>query len=519
MKNICLRIKFSVLVCLIALALSVISLADGEIELLAVAAKAAQPQAVTDKVNELVEECRNAGLTDEYDIALWFHDWLTANANYDYTYTIYTPSGVLLEGTGVCQSYSEAYELLLTAVGIENMVVYAPEMDHAWNLVKLGGEWCHIDCTWDDPGTGGQENHNYFGLNDELISRDHKWNTANYPAATSLKNFYIVKSGIKIFSDLQEMDTVLSELVTAKTQTFEIYYIGTDNDFNIFDEFNEWYGKNNWKYGLGGYSINGNEFSLTITIPEYVTPWEKPAPLAQPIEGTAFSLTGVNGIHTSSAYADTGIIMIFGQTTCGNTANLLSNLEEQIASLDTRGIKVIVNLLDCDDVTAVQNSDFAKTYTDVIFTVGDQYLLWDNLGKVDFDSIRVSLPVVFVYGHDNMITYYSTGAVLDMDGFLDIVYDSVPELEPAPEPEPEPVEPGEVSVYGDVDGDGNVTNKDSAIVARHLARWTGYDTTNLQYNFAAADVDGDGFVTNKDSAIIARHLARWQGYESLPKAS
>ncbi len=71
--------------------------------------------------------------------------------------------------------------------------------------------------------------------------------------------------------------------------------------------------------------------------------------------------------------------------------------------------------------------------------------------------------------------------------------------------------------YGDIDSDGIVTNKDSAIVARYLARWTGYEVTNPLYNFDAADVDCDGVVTNKDSAIIARHLARWTGYEALPK--
>ncbi len=72
-------------------------------------------------------------------------------------------------------------------------------------------------------------------------------------------------------------------------------------------------------------------------------------------------------------------------------------------------------------------------------------------------------------------------------------------------------------IYGDLDNDGIVSNKDSAIVARYLARWSGYEITNPLYNFSAADVDCDGIVTNKDSATIARHLARWSGYEMLPK--
>ncbi len=77
---------------------------------------------------------------------------------------------------------------------------------------------------------------------------------------------------------------------------------------------------------------------------------------------------------------------------------------------------------------------------------------------------------------------------------------------------------GEVEVidftYGDVDGDGAVTNKDSAMIARYLARWNGYNANTMNLN--AADVDKDGAVTNKDSAIIARHLARWNGYGTLP---
>ncbi len=72
-------------------------------------------------------------------------------------------------------------------------------------------------------------------------------------------------------------------------------------------------------------------------------------------------------------------------------------------------------------------------------------------------------------------------------------------------------------IYGDVDKDRQVTNRDSAIIARHLARWAGYDNDNQAYDFRAADVDCDGQVTNRDSAIVARHLARWADYLTLPK--
>ena len=130
--------------------------------------------AVTAKVEQLASECRASGAKGDFEIAVWMHDWLIYNANYDESLTIYGADGVLLNGTGVCQSYTLAYELLLNAMGIENIRVTSVNMEpsHTWNLVKMEGNWYHVDCTWDDPvdddprTMGGYENHSYFGLSD-----------------------------------------------------------------------------------------------------------------------------------------------------------------------------------------------------------------------------------------------------------------------------------------------------------------------------------------------------------------
>jgi len=65
-------------------------------------------------------------------------------------------------------------------------------------------------------------------------------------------------------------------------------------------------------------------------------------------------------------------------------------------------------------------------------------------------------------------------------------------------------------VYGDVDGDGVVTPKDSMMLARYLAGWSG-----IMIDLAAADVDMDGVVTPRDTMLLDRFLAGWVGY-SLP---
>ena len=67
-------------------------------------------------------------------------------------------------------------------------------------------------------------------------------------------------------------------------------------------------------------------------------------------------------------------------------------------------------------------------------------------------------------------------------------------------------------LYGDVNSDGKVTLKDDAYLARHIAKWTGYETIDEQ----AADTNGDGRITIKDNAVLARYIAKWTGYEVLP---
>ena len=130
---------------------------------------------VEQKVQQIVLEKKVPG--NDWQTALNLHDWLTHNAYYDDTLSYYGAEGVLFRGYGVCDSYSKAYQLMLNEADIPNERVTS--YNHAWNIVQLGGKWYHIDVTWDDPGrylpecpeykVTGNEGHDYFCLNDELI--------------------------------------------------------------------------------------------------------------------------------------------------------------------------------------------------------------------------------------------------------------------------------------------------------------------------------------------------------------
>ena len=176
--------------------------------------------AVTNKVTEVVEKTVKASM-NEYEKALALHDWLTANAQYDMSYTEYEADGVLLNGKGVCQSYALAYYLLLEEAGIESS--YSFGNGHMWNTVKIDGEWYHVDVTWDDPVylSGGKvvnkntNDHTFFGLSDAAIQQfdNHECLYDTGIVAESYESSYFFQNG-----DLDEIKAyVQNKLNDGKT--------------------------------------------------------------------------------------------------------------------------------------------------------------------------------------------------------------------------------------------------------------------------------------------------------------
>lgn len=95
-----------------------------------------------------------------------------------YTKGHYTSHELILDGKGVCASYTTACQLLLHMLKIDCRYVHgtvttSKTETHAWNLVDVNGEWYHMDTTWDDP----EDNcvYTYFLITDEEMRMDHDW--------------------------------------------------------------------------------------------------------------------------------------------------------------------------------------------------------------------------------------------------------------------------------------------------------------------------------------------------------
>ena len=85
----------------------------------------------------------------------------------------FTAYGAIVGGLAVCEGYSKALQMLLIKSGIPCYVIRgdADGVKHMWNLVRIGGDWYHLDSTWNDSGLN--LNYEYFNLSTDIISENH----------------------------------------------------------------------------------------------------------------------------------------------------------------------------------------------------------------------------------------------------------------------------------------------------------------------------------------------------------
>lgn len=156
-------------------------------------------------VNKAVSQAKQETDGSKYVMALYLHDWLLDQLEYDNSLKWSSAESALTRGLGTCQAYESAYAKLLSAAGIENAETRDTYDGHTWNAVKLDGEWYQVDCTWDDTSDNFygdlDQRHLCFCLTDELVAIAHPGYENIYSAdsyamrSTSLKDNYFIRNG------------------------------------------------------------------------------------------------------------------------------------------------------------------------------------------------------------------------------------------------------------------------------------------------------------------------------------
>lgn len=165
---------------------------------------------------------------DDYEKLKFFHDYLVLNCetdrNYAFADTIY---GALVEKKALCEGYSKAFAYLCNLAGIENAIVTGETyVAHMWNIVKLGGNWYHVDVTWDKPEDQLRKAYpdvilyQYFMVTDSVISNTHIIDETLFspPKAFGNSENYFAREGTDV-SSRDELLTASENAILSAVQS------------------------------------------------------------------------------------------------------------------------------------------------------------------------------------------------------------------------------------------------------------------------------------------------------------
>ena len=214
---------------------------------------AKKQEEVAAKAQEVVSEIITDGMSDlEKEIAI--NDYLCKNGEYDDAacenakkndfygvdeefYDSFTAYGILVNGVGVCASYSADFKVLADAAGLESRIVTGTlegDLPHAWNKVKIDGQWCIIDPTNND---NDSLKNGLFNLSDEasngVLVQDDEFvldnNVGDYAAPDDDKEYYHINN--KFFPKEEIASKLAEEIKSEGVATLRTDYDLNENEF------------------------------------------------------------------------------------------------------------------------------------------------------------------------------------------------------------------------------------------------------------------------------------------------
>ena len=214
---------------------------------------------------EAIDEI-SGGSTD-YEKVLAINDYLVKNCRYitgedaEYSSTAY---GCLVEKRANCEGYAKTFCVLASDFGLESILVTGKTdkgENHAWNQVKVDGEWYNIDVTWADNDNGDEVRHAYFLCNDEDFSETHMQNTSDFVPfeCTADENNYYIKNRLFVEEEADARHIIQKSLENGQN-TIEMKFA----DQTLYSDFKEKYIKKQGIFEL--IDDSGADFTASMTI-------------------------------------------------------------------------------------------------------------------------------------------------------------------------------------------------------------------------------------------------------------
>lgn len=242
-----------------------------------------------EKFNKKIDEITASAPEEasDYQIEIFINDYIIDNCNYKTDASMkHNAYGALVNGAAVCDGYAKAFQVLCNRLGIECVGIngYCPDFNkengesadtgHMWNCAKIGGEWYHVDVTWND-GDAHIQRYLYLNLTTEAIKKNHTispfYNSESetndicnvfVPECTSEEYNYFKRELVTLY-DLDQSDEMLAAFLNAVRNGDEYFdfLISEDLDYaETTQAISDSYGYQ-WMESVNEYNSGGAQIS------------------------------------------------------------------------------------------------------------------------------------------------------------------------------------------------------------------------------------------------------------------
>ncbi len=107
-----------------------------------------------------------------YEKEKYVHDYLVDLITYDKSAKMHQSAySAIVNKSSICAGYTRIFQYIMIQLKIPTYYcVGVASVNHAWNIVKLDGEYYNVDLTWDDTKN---DKYKYFNQTDKFFSSSH----------------------------------------------------------------------------------------------------------------------------------------------------------------------------------------------------------------------------------------------------------------------------------------------------------------------------------------------------------
>ena len=442
-----------------------------------------------------------AGLLEELDLydstpyekVRGIYDYITANVTYDYENVDdndhllkYTAYAALIDGTAVCQGYSNLFYRLAQELGVDNRIIVG-EADggvHSWNLVGLDGKYYYVDATWDAARVEAGMAYAYFLKGSEQFT-DH---AAYTKTVASFLPGYAVSA-----TDYGDPDAGTGDI--GQDPSEEHGWNCDANEWAVLRETN----RQRYIHGLNPLTTNALLCQAGDIRADEISGYYSHA---RPDGTECFTVLDELDIFYTMAAEN----IAAGQSTPEAVVDAWMNSDGHRANILTAGLAHMDAGFTFRENDAYGNywvqlfyTGWSCAYTDLRVTLDvievaygtqlDQMDLWATITCSSCGTCYLPILAEYCTGYNPTQpgTQTVTVSCLGLNDTLTIVVDE------------------QEIIYGDVNGDGKVNSRDVILLRQYIAGW------NVEIDLAAANVNGDANdkVNSLDMILLRQYVAGW----------